>query len=138
MSSESSFNSSGSAEKGTAKVDKHQAYFATRLQRYQSECMYNCTFRVGSGSHCEVCLSLFLRTLMLFCDVFYLFNIFLVLYISTFKVPVFFCQVFKCDKVTLACASPVFETMFSEDSRGPDDPILLEEVDPRVFDSSMK
>jgi BTB/POZ domain len=54
----------------------------------------------------------------------------------------FLLQDFKCHKLVLSIASVVFEKMFNgtfkESKMGPDEPILLRNVDPRVFDCAMK
>jgi BTB/POZ domain len=51
-------------------------------------------------------------------------------------------QDFKCHKVILSMTSVVFEKMFfghfKEVKMGPDEPILLERVDPEVFDCTMR
>jgi hypothetical protein len=51
-------------------------------------------------------------------------------------------QDFKCHKAILSMASDVFQKMFygsfKEAKMGPDEPILLKNVDPLVFECAMR
>jgi BTB/POZ domain len=51
-------------------------------------------------------------------------------------------QDFKCHKYVLSMASDVFKAMFfghfKEATMGPDEPILLDNIDPLVFQCAMR
>jgi BTB/POZ domain len=51
-------------------------------------------------------------------------------------------QDFKVHRVILSGCSPVFEMMFcgrfKEAKMGPDEPILVDKIDPQVFESAMR